>query len=101
MINTCKRPGCLSNEQTICLEGKEHKESKAHHIYLKTLNNEPHLCESLGVWQGGVLWWVQIVMGLIAAVSSKEADSHMGSWQRFCNEFHWQKNQNLNAVSVP
>lgn len=85
VINACKRAGCLSKEQTICLEGKEHKKSETHHLCLKTPHNEPHRCESLGVWQGGVLWWVQIATRLVAVVTSKGADSHVGIWRQFCN----------------
>lgn len=85
VINACERPGWLSQEQTVYLEGKEHNESKTHRPCLKTPHNEPHLRKSLGVWQGGVLWWAQIATRLVAAVTSKGADSHVGIWRRFCN----------------
>lgn len=78
-------PQKASKDKSIYLKGKEHKEAATPHPCLKTPRNELYLCESLGAWQGGVLWWVQIVMRLVAAVTSKGAHSHVGIWRRFCN----------------
>lgn len=83
-INACERPGCLSQEQNIVKE-KEHKEPETRHPCPQTPPQEPHLWGSLVVWQGGVLWWVQIVTSLVAAVTSKGIDSLVGIWQHFCN----------------
>lgn len=85
VINACKRPGCLSKEQSIYPEGKEHRVRTHTPPRLETPPHGPHLCKSLGVWQGGALWWVQIATRLVAAVTSNGADSHVGIWRQFCN----------------
>lgn len=83
VINACKRPGCLSKEQTICLSGKEHKDPRTPQPCLQTPRNELHLHEGSEVWQGGELWRVQVAQRLGAALASEGAHSHVGIWQQF------------------
>lgn len=82
-INACKRPGCLSKEQTICLKGKEHKESESHQTCLKT----PHNAKVWGSGREECCGGYRLRRGLLLLLLLKESISTWESGSGFATDF--------------